>query len=244
MAMGPRLDLRQSQTLVMTPQLRQAIKLLQFSNMEVSAFVEEELEKNPLLERDERPEIPDAERTLPEVVTAPRDAAEGVRAESLPEAGNAPLFGILNAYDYVISLKTQGANIVALNASYGEVGTGGGIFDAAEESAVSDLTSTGILFVAAAGNESLIVNASFDYLSALEACSRLFDRDDLPTAVFAANDSMAIAVVNALHRRHLSVPEDISVVGANDDHFASAERPHQRPLLGRVRSPIRVQTLE
>ena len=53
MAMGPRLDLRQSQSLVMTPQLRQAIKLLQFSNVEVAAFVEEELERNPLLERDE-----------------------------------------------------------------------------------------------------------------------------------------------------------------------------------------------
>lgn len=48
---GPRLDLRQSQSLVMTPQLRQAIQLLQFSNLEASAFVEEELLKNPLLER-------------------------------------------------------------------------------------------------------------------------------------------------------------------------------------------------
>ena len=53
MAIAPRLDLRQCQTLVMTPQLRQAIKLLQFSNVEVAAFVEEELERNPLLERDE-----------------------------------------------------------------------------------------------------------------------------------------------------------------------------------------------
>ncbi|MBS7811544.1 RNA polymerase factor sigma-54 [Roseococcus pinisoli] len=53
MAMGPRLDLRQSQSLVMTPQLRQAIKLLHSSNMEVLAFVEEELERNPLLEREE-----------------------------------------------------------------------------------------------------------------------------------------------------------------------------------------------
>ena len=51
MPIGPRLEFRQSQSLVMTPQLRQAIKLLQFSNMEVAAFVEEELERNPLLER-------------------------------------------------------------------------------------------------------------------------------------------------------------------------------------------------
>ena len=53
MALSQRLDLRQSQSLVMTPQLQQAIKLLQLSNRELSEFVENELEKNPLLERDE-----------------------------------------------------------------------------------------------------------------------------------------------------------------------------------------------
>ncbi len=47
------LDLRQSQQLVMTPQLQQAIKLLQLNNIELSEYVEEELEKNPLLEKDE-----------------------------------------------------------------------------------------------------------------------------------------------------------------------------------------------
>jgi len=55
MAMTPRLDLRQSQSLVMTPQLQQAIKLLQLSNQELIAYVETELEQNPLLERDEGP---------------------------------------------------------------------------------------------------------------------------------------------------------------------------------------------
>lgn len=53
MVLGPRLDQRQSQSLVMTPQLQQAIKLLQMSNMELTEFVEQELEQNPLLERDE-----------------------------------------------------------------------------------------------------------------------------------------------------------------------------------------------
>ena len=52
MVLGPRLDQRQSQSLVMTPQLQQAIKLLQMSNIELTKFVEEELEQNPLLERD------------------------------------------------------------------------------------------------------------------------------------------------------------------------------------------------
>ena len=51
---SPKLELRQGQSLVMTPQLQQAIKLLQFSNVELSAFVEDELTRNPLLERDER----------------------------------------------------------------------------------------------------------------------------------------------------------------------------------------------
>jgi len=53
MAMGPRLDLRQSQSLVMTPQLQQAIKLLALSNLEVEAFIGEALESNPLLEAGE-----------------------------------------------------------------------------------------------------------------------------------------------------------------------------------------------
>lgn len=56
MAIAPRLELRQGQGLVMTPQLQQAIKLLTMSNHELAEFVEQELERNPLLERDERPD--------------------------------------------------------------------------------------------------------------------------------------------------------------------------------------------
>jgi RNA polymerase sigma-54 factor len=52
MALTQRLEFRQSQSLVMTPQLMQAIKLLQLSNLDLSTFVEEELERNPLLERE------------------------------------------------------------------------------------------------------------------------------------------------------------------------------------------------
>ena len=50
MALTPRLDLRQSQQLVMTPQLQQAIKLLQLSNLELADYVSEEVESNPILE--------------------------------------------------------------------------------------------------------------------------------------------------------------------------------------------------
>lgn len=53
MALGPRLDLRQSQSLVMTPQLQQAIKLLALSNLEIETFIGDALEANPLLEAGE-----------------------------------------------------------------------------------------------------------------------------------------------------------------------------------------------
>ncbi len=95
MAIAPRLDLRQSQTLVMTPQLRQAIKLLQFSNIEVNSFVDEEMERNPLLERDDAPEPPIGERAaldqieprLPQVM----DSADAARADTLPADAGSPL---------------------------------------------------------------------------------------------------------------------------------------------------------
>jgi RNA polymerase sigma-54 factor len=56
MSIGPRLDLRQSQSLVMTPQLQQAIRLLALSNLEVESFIAEELEKNPLLDTGAAPD--------------------------------------------------------------------------------------------------------------------------------------------------------------------------------------------
>lgn len=59
MALSARLEIRQGQGLVITPQLQQAIKLLQMSNLELEAFVEAELERNPLLQRDERENEPD-----------------------------------------------------------------------------------------------------------------------------------------------------------------------------------------
>ncbi|MCC7254212.1 RNA polymerase factor sigma-54 [Hyphomicrobium sp.] len=56
MALTAKLELRQGQQLVMTPQLQQAIRLLQLSNLELNQFVESELERNPLLEMDDAAE--------------------------------------------------------------------------------------------------------------------------------------------------------------------------------------------
>jgi RNA polymerase sigma-54 factor len=69
MALNQRLELRQGQSLVMTPQLQQAIKLLQMSNIELQAFVDQELERNPLLERDEKSEIQSERAQAPEAQT-------------------------------------------------------------------------------------------------------------------------------------------------------------------------------
>ena len=58
MALSAKLALRQSQAMVLTPQLLQAIKLLQMPNLELTQFIENELASNPLLERaEEREEV-------------------------------------------------------------------------------------------------------------------------------------------------------------------------------------------
>jgi RNA polymerase sigma-54 factor len=72
MALGARLEFRQSQSLVMTPQLLQAIKLLQLSAPELQAFVESELERNPMLERADADSVPAGS-----VVAAPESRQEG-----------------------------------------------------------------------------------------------------------------------------------------------------------------------
>ena len=93
MALGPRLDLRQSQSLVMTPQLQQAIKLLALSNLEIETFIGEALDANPLLELGEAaPPAPepaagegdDARRTTLETSPVDQLVSEGRGAEDRP----------------------------------------------------------------------------------------------------------------------------------------------------------------
>jgi RNA polymerase sigma-54 factor len=134
MSMAPRLDLRQSQSLIMTPQLRQAIKLLQSSNIEVSAFVEEELERNPLLERDERvlPGPDDGLRAdpLPPAPAAP-DSHAAATSDSLPSEAQAPL-------------DADWSNVYDSGGSYETPHGSGGRADFADDlSGVDDLAGAG-----------------------------------------------------------------------------------------------------
>src|SRR3954464_7090244 len=76
---GPRLERRQGQSLVMTPQLQQAIKLLQLSNLELAEYCEAELEKNPLLEREDREAaVPGESQDAPAQSTSASERADEV----------------------------------------------------------------------------------------------------------------------------------------------------------------------
>jgi RNA polymerase sigma-54 factor len=79
MRIGPSLILASRQTLAMTPQLQQAIKLLQFSHLELATFIQQELEKNPLLQENTAEEGPIAERDAAPIDT-PTDTAEALAA--------------------------------------------------------------------------------------------------------------------------------------------------------------------
>ena len=84
MALGPRLELRQGQGLVITPQLQQAIKLLQLSNIELEAFVEAELERNPLLQRDgPEPEAQDESPSVDRTEAAADQMPDGAAAADM-----------------------------------------------------------------------------------------------------------------------------------------------------------------
>jgi RNA polymerase sigma-54 factor len=89
MALGPRLDLRQTQSLVMTPQLQQAIRLLALSNLEIEAFLAEELEKNPLLDTGGEEERGAADATEAEADGGDgEEPADPPTADRLIEAGD------------------------------------------------------------------------------------------------------------------------------------------------------------
>jgi RNA polymerase sigma-54 factor len=99
MAFAQRLELKLGQTLVMTPQLQQAIKLLQMPNLELAAFVEEQLEKNPLLQ-------PEAEAW----------AADERAAEPPPEAAESTAPGLAAADEIIRAQDLSAEKADAIDA--------------------------------------------------------------------------------------------------------------------------------
>jgi RNA polymerase sigma-54 factor len=144
MAMMPRMELRQGQSLVMTPQLLQAIKLLQLSHLELQSFVEGELERNPLLERGEEAPEPAAANGADSRLAA--DAESYARAESLNTQDGIESrlgTGLDNVFQaeqpQVARLQTQGADSLPITG--GSYGGNGGSFDEGPEGFETGLTS-------------------------------------------------------------------------------------------------------
>ncbi|WP_332817309.1 RNA polymerase factor sigma-54 [Sphingopyxis sp.] len=102
MALGPRLDLRQSQSLVMTPQLQQAIKLLALSNLELEAYLAEALEGNPLLDTASA----DSDGSAGDPGDGPGDEAPATEAASL-DADQALLSDTGTANDLDVDLAAE-----------------------------------------------------------------------------------------------------------------------------------------
>jgi len=126
MALGPRLDIRQTQQLVMTPQLQQAIRLLALSNLEVESFIAEELDRNPLLETgsDDAPTADGEEAEAPQ----PAEAEEPETVDQLVMNGDAqrdsPLDVDFNGEDF--HQDSAADSIGGLDGSLGLTGDVGG----------------------------------------------------------------------------------------------------------------------
>jgi RNA polymerase sigma-54 factor len=156
MALSQRLDLRHSQSLVLTPQLQQAIKLLQLNNLELAEYVDGEMSQNPLLERDDGDgsallESLDHDNLLRHdggEAAAPdlpgRETAERAATETLPSASSDP-----NDVDYENSWGSAGIDetdgVNALGAGVGELagwrttgGQGGGDSEFGMEHTLAD----------------------------------------------------------------------------------------------------------
>jgi RNA polymerase sigma-54 factor len=134
MSLVQRLDLRQAQTLVMTPQLQQAIKLLQLNNLEIVEFVAQEMQQNPLLEESgntdqDRPlENTEAGQDRVAAVAAPDNGpaaadrqAEQFEAGAMDEQARDVVDGVEISGDRDVPAGGEGA--------MGFAGTGGGNFD-------------------------------------------------------------------------------------------------------------------
>jgi LacI family transcriptional regulator len=90
----------------------------------------------------------------------------------------------------------------------------------------------------------LIVDGLFTYRSGLDAADQLLDLPNPPTAIFASNDDMAAAAITVAHRRHLDVPQDLTVCGFDDTDFAQSIWPElttiHQPIAEMCRTAVEI----
>jgi RNA polymerase sigma-54 factor len=190
MALTQRLDLRQSQSLVMTPQLQQAIKLLQLSNLELNEYVEGELEKNPMLERDE------GERDQV-------DSEEGENREDIEDAD------ALQSIDFDAAQKAEiedDARDVDYDNTYSDNSPADGGFDQNSSTSFADIGSGGSFDPISANLEEIVserlslrdhLNAqlSIDIVDPIDRLIGLHLIDMLDEAGYFGGDLEAVADV-------------------------------------------------
>ncbi|MEN5083835.1 RNA polymerase factor sigma-54 [Bosea sp. TWI1241] len=219
MAMMPRMELRQGQSLVMTPQLLQAIKLLQLSHLELQTFVENELERNPLLERaDEAPEpvVPDAMASAMAADTERYERAESLNTqEGMETRLGTGLDNVFQAEQpQVARLEAQGADTLPVTG--GSYGGSGGSFDEGPEGFESGLVADLSLHDHLAAQLDLIVTAPADRLIGAHLIDAVDEAGYLsePVAEIAARLGVAEARVEKV--LHLVQGLDPSGVAARD----------------------------
>ena len=163
MAIAPKLQLKQGQSLVMTPQLQQAIKLLQLSNIELAAYVDEQLESNPLLERGTGDENRRGEEVSLEVAQNSSDVTFETPAASAAD---------LDAPDHAIAPEATAADVGGA-VDWSKAGSGGsfnasGEYDAAANTAaeisLSDHLTEQLLMSGLEDTERLIAQHLIDHV--------------------------------------------------------------------------------
>ena len=79
-----------------------------------------------------------------------------------------------------------------------------------------------------------IVEGKYDMESGYRAMNQLLSLTNIPTAVFCSNDDMAVGAIKAIVNEGLRVPEDISIIGFDDNIFSS----FLTPALTTIKKPI------
>jgi RNA polymerase sigma-54 factor len=213
MALGPRLDLRQSQSLVMTPQLQQAIKLLAAYNLEIETFIADALEANPLLEAGDLRQIKaepasDAPELPPETPTADELMLRGRGEADAPlDLGGAALDRDVDTGDGARSLRDA-----EWGASLGGGGLGDDDFGDFAERSAAEITLREHL---EAQVGALASNATQDF-AARHIIGLLDDAGYLPFPLHEVADDLGIDEDDAKAALMVVQSLDPSGVGARD----------------------------
>ncbi len=191
MALSPRLDLRQTQSLVMTPQLQQAIKLLALSNLEIETFVAETLESNPLLEMGE----------------ARHEATEDSGSEPA-EHDSAPDFdgdSALDIADHAIDPEAAPGDIG--DWSRGDIGAGSGELPDLENRSANGPTLAEHL----SAQVGAVAHDTREALVALRIIGELDDAGYLPTDLHVIADELGVPLAEA--ERALATVQSLEPTG-------------------------------